>query len=60
MDPSQKFGFLLVFGLKSRLGGPKSTNAYGTIFKNNHFDYVDGAEGNYIRGAERFKFGGLG
>ena len=31
-----------------------------TIFKNNHFDYEDGIEGNYIRGSERFTFGGLG
>ena len=31
-----------------------------TLFKNTHFDFQDGAEGNYVKGMERFAFGGIG
>ena len=31
-----------------------------TLFKNNFFDYQDGVEGNFIKGNERFSFGGIG
>lgn len=31
-----------------------------TIFQNTTFDFVDGIEGNYVKGAERFAFGGIG
>ena len=31
-----------------------------TLFKRNFFDFVDGEGGNYIRGNERFTYGGGG
>lgn len=31
-----------------------------TLFKSNFFDFEDGSEGNYVKGMERFTFGGSG
>ena len=31
-----------------------------TLFKNNKFDFEDGLEGNYIKGNERWSWGGIG